>query len=77
MPRVKSGEPPRPTIGVKYPTEVQARIHAVTKTLGARAGGVSLSISSVMNQIVLRGLDALEKELSTTLKPSKAPKSAA
>jgi hypothetical protein len=70
MPRVKSGEPPRPTIGVKYPAEVQERIRAVTKTLGARAGGVTLSMSSVMNQIVLRGLAVLEKELGLD-KPTK------
>ncbi len=71
MPRVKSGEPPRPTIGVKYPLEVQSRIHAVAKMLEARAGGTALPISNVMTTIVTRGLADLEKEFNAELTATK------
>jgi len=73
MPKSTTVTKPRPTIGVKYPPELEKRIHAVSSELTRRAAGVPLPITNVMVAITTKGLDAIEAELEIA-KPSKSTK---
>jgi predicted DNA-binding protein len=62
----------RPVVGaakerqlvVRLPAELRARLERVRETLSKRAGGVELLTSHVVREVIERGLDSIERELS-------------
>lgn len=75
MPKSSTSER-RKMIGVKFAPEIQRRIEAISGELTRRTAGMPVATSSVMTQIVTRGLDVYERELGIA-KASKPSKSAA
>ena len=53
----------RKMIGVKFAPEIQKRLDALSSELTRRTAGMPVATSSVMTQIVTRGLDVYEREL--------------
>jgi hypothetical protein len=66
----------RKMIGWKPAPEIQDRIDAISSELSRRSSGIALPTSSVLEQIVIRGLEPFERELGLTSKPSKPTKAA-
>ena len=69
MPKTSKGAPRKMT-GVKFAPENQRRVDAVYDELKQKIPGIPLPLSGVLSQLVVRGLDAYERELGIS-KPKK------
>jgi predicted DNA-binding protein len=49
---------------VRLPAELRARLERVREALSKRAGGVDLVTSHVVREVIERGLDSMERDLS-------------
>ena len=67
MPRTSS-DGPRKMTGIKFAPDVQRRIDRVFTELKAKVPGIELPTSSVISQLVKRGLDSYERELGIKTK---------
>jgi predicted DNA-binding protein len=62
----------RPVVGaakdrqlvVRLPAELRGRLERVRGALSKRAGGVDLVTSHVVREVIERGLDSIERDLS-------------
>ena len=62
----------RPVVGaakdrqlvIRLPAELRARLERVRTALSKRAGGVDLVTSHVVREVIERGLDSMERDLS-------------
>ena len=49
---------------VRLPADLRARLERVREALSKRAGGVDLVTSHVVREVIERGLDSMERDLS-------------
>jgi predicted DNA-binding protein len=49
---------------VRLPAELRARLERVREVLSKRAGGVDLVTSHVVREVIERGLDSIERDLT-------------
>jgi predicted DNA-binding protein len=60
----------RPVVGaakdrqLRLPADLRARLERVREALSKRAGGVDLVTSHVVREVIERGLDSMERDLS-------------
>ena len=77
MPKASAPKTSGKAIGVKYPLDIESRIHAISSELARRAAGLPQPSTNVMLMITTRGLDVVESELGIVkAKPTKSTKAA-
>ena len=58
------GSPKDRQLGVRLPADLHARLEWVREALSKRAGGLDLVTSHVVREVIERGLDSMERDLS-------------